>query len=63
MINAIPAVPWLDPISLIAPLTMSVAGPGPSSFRLSSTDCVAESPARPRIETRTTNAGKIDSTA
>ena len=58
--NAMPAAPWLPAISLIAPLTMSWAGPGPSWWMLSSSACVAESPASPRIETSTIRAGKID---
>ena len=46
----------------MALVKISWAGPGATVPRLSISGCVADSPTRPRIETRTISAGKIAST-
>jgi hypothetical protein len=43
-------------------VTTSRAGPGARPARLSTSDCVVDSPSRPRIDTSTSSAGNSDST-
>src|ERR1044072_4436906 len=56
--DALPA-PWRF---LIALVKISCAGPGATSWRFSSREFVTDSPSRPRTETSTSSAGKMEST-
>src|SRR3954466_7638980 len=62
MISATVEPPWLDSRLVRTLVRMSLAGPGATELRLSSSGCVADGPITPSTETSASIIGNSEST-